>query len=94
MTFADSIRWLATAGALGIVSTYAVQVIKALFPQVKDKMTVIVSIVAAAVLSIAANLALPYLGTVPPQVEQFWPIVVWAVQQAWYQLIVKQHNPE
>ncbi len=94
MTFADSIRWLASAGVLGVVSSYIVVAIKAFFPEVQDKVSVIVSIATAAVLAILANLALPHLAQIPPQIEQFWPIVVWAVQQAWYQFVVKQHNTE
>lgn len=87
MTFVEFVRWLATAGALGVVSSVVVQALKALVPGLADIKAKIISILVATFVSIVATLAVPYLGQVPADVERFWPLIVWAVSQLWYEVI-------
>ena len=89
----DFLKWLATAAALPVVSSYVVDLIKYLAPEVEDRLAVLVSIAVAALASVLGIVAQPYLADIPSEVETFWPIIVWAIQQAWYQLFNKDHEP-
>jgi len=83
-------EWLAGAAALGVVASYVTQLLKALVPSIKDKSAVIASVCIAALVNVAANLVKPYLGGLPPEVAQMWPVIVWAVSQLWYALIIQK----
>jgi len=83
----EFIAYLATAGALGVVSSVILQLIKRLFPALAEVYAFAASMIAAVVISVAANLLLPMLPSFPPELEQFWPIVVWAAQQIWFYLM-------
>jgi len=87
MTFVELVKWLATSAALGVVSTFVMQALKALFPAIRDQSAKIISVVVAALVSVGATLALPFLPQVPAWVEQFWPTLVWLASQLWYELI-------
>ena len=87
MSFVDFVKWLATSAALGITSTAIMQVIKAIWPRVKDKAAAIASVIVAALIAAGAIAALPYLGEVPAWVETYWPIAIWLWSQLWYQTI-------
>jgi hypothetical protein len=81
MNFAEFVKWLGGTAALGAVSAFALQAIKALFPSVKDNMAKIASVVFAALASIVAQLALPVIPQLPAEIEQFWPVIVWLWSQ-------------
>jgi hypothetical protein len=89
MSFVDFIRALAAPAALGVISTYAMQVVKYLWPGVQERLAVVVSVFMAAAVSALATLLLPKMAGLPAQIEQFWPILAWAASQFWYQVIVK-----
>ncbi len=86
MTFAEWVLWLASSAALGVVASYLLTLIKMVFPAVKDTVAKIASGLLAAVICGLAVQILPYLGQVPAWVETYWPILVWAVSQIWYEL--------
>jgi len=86
MTFAEWVLWLTTSAALGVVSSWILTAIKLAFPAVKDTVAKIASGLLAAVVCGLAIQVVPYLGQVPAWVEQFWPIIVWAASQIWYEL--------
>jgi hypothetical protein len=90
MTFNEFLAWLAAPAALGIVSSFIVTAIKALTPTVADRIAVLVSIIVAAVLSVGAGFALPYVGRIPPEIAAYWPIVVWSASQLWWELTKKR----
>ena len=92
MTFAEFIRWLAAPAALGIVSTFLVDLIKFIKPEIVDKVAVLVSVIVAGVASFLAQKLIPSLSELPPIVESLWPIIVWAVQQFFYQMFNKDHS--
>lgn len=83
-------EWLAGAAALGVVASYVTQLLKALIPSIKDKSAVVASVLVAALVNVAANLVRPYLSDLPPGAAQMWPVVVWAVSQLWYALIMQK----
>ena len=87
----DFLKWLATAAALPVVSSYLVDLIKYLRPEVEDQLAVLVSIAVAVLAGLLGIVAQPYLADIPAEVEQYWPLIVWAIQQAWYQLFNKDH---
>ena len=89
MTLAEFLMWLASAAAPGVVSSVIVDFIKAVWPSVEDKKAAAISIVVALVASAVALALQPYIGDIPPELEQVWPFIVWAVQQIWYQFIGK-----
>ena len=86
MSFAEWLVWLGSAGALGVISSVVLTVIKLIFPALRDVYAKIASGVIAAIVSALALLLVPFLPQMPLWVEQFWPIVVWAVSQIWYEL--------
>ncbi len=86
MTFLAFVTWLATPAALAVVSSLVVQVLKKVYPSIQQQLAVAVSVAVAAVLSVVAMYALPWVKTLPPDVERLWPVVVWALQQLYYQL--------
>jgi hypothetical protein len=90
MSFSEFLAWLAAPAALGIVSSFIVAAIKAFWPTVADRVAVLVSIVVATVLSVGAKFALPYIGSIPPEIVAWWPVVVWAAGQLWYELTKKR----
>lgn len=79
--FLEFVKWLAGTAALGAVSAFALQAIKALWPAVKDDMAKIASVVFAALASVAAQLLLPVVPQLPAEIEQFWPVIVWLWSQ-------------
>jgi len=87
MTFVEFVQWLATSGALGAVSYFLLQCIKALFPSVKDKVASIASVLMAAIVGIVATFAVPYLNNLPPWIDQVWPIIVWLWSQLFYEIM-------
>ena len=89
MTLAEFLQWLATAAAPAVVSSLIVDFIKAVWPDVEEKKAAAVSIVVAMLASALALVAQPYIGDIPPELEQVWPLIVWAIQQLWYQFIGK-----
>jgi hypothetical protein len=84
MTFVGFVTWLATPAALAVVSSLVVQVLKRVWPSVQQQLAVAISIAVAAVASVVAMYALPWVAQLPPDVERLWPVVVWALQQLWY----------
>ncbi len=87
MTFSAFIVFLASAGALGGIASVALQIVKAVFPAVQDKSAKIASVIVATLVAIGATLALPFLGQMPPAVEQFFPLVCWLASQIWFEII-------
>lgn len=83
----ELVLFLASTGAIGVVSTYVTQGIKKLFPMVADEIAVRVSVIVAAVVSLCAFLALPYMRQLPPIVEQVFPVLAWLVSYIWFQVI-------
>jgi hypothetical protein len=90
MSFNEFLAWLAAPAVLGVLSSFIVTAIKAFWPSVADRVAVLVSIIVAAVLSVGAGLALPYVGRIPPEIAAYWPIVTWAASQLWYELTKKR----
>ncbi len=86
MSVSEFLAWLAAPAALGIVSSWAVTAIKLFWPRIADRWAVVASIVVAAVLSVGATVFLPYVSKLPPGLVAYWPIVVWAASQLWWQL--------
>jgi len=89
MELAEFLAYLAAAGALGAVSSIVLQLIRRLWPALDEVYAFLASMIAAIAISVAANLLLPVLPSFPPEVKQFWPIVVWAAQQIWFYLMNK-----
>jgi len=85
MSFAEFVLWLGSSAALSVVSSLLLTIIRKVFPQIVEKWAIVASVLLAALASIAAMLLKPYLGVLPPFVEQLWPFVVWIVQQLWYE---------
>jgi hypothetical protein len=90
MSFSEFLAWLAAPAALGIVSSFIVNAIKAFKPTVEDRIAVAVSIIVAALLSVGAKLVLPYANNLPPELVAYWPVLVWAAGQLWYELTKKR----
>lgn len=86
MSFGEFVLWLGSSAALSVVSSLLLTVIRKFFPQIVEKWAIVASVLLAALASVAAMLLQPYLGALPAWVEQFWPFVVWIVQQLWYEL--------
>lgn len=93
MSFAEFVVWLASSAALGAVSSLAFQLLKRAFPTLQDMYAKIGSVIFAAVLSVAAQYAVPLLPELPAWVEQLWPIVVWIWSQIAYETKVKRALP-
>lgn len=89
MTFVAFVSWLASAAALGAISSFLFQALKALFPALKDDYAKIGSVVFAALLNVAAQQVLPILPTLPAWIEQLWPVMTWLWSQVVYELLVK-----
>lgn len=90
MNLSEFVLWLASAGALGAISSFLFQALKVLIPGLEDRWAKIGSVVFAAVLSVIAQQVVPLLPQVPEWVTQLWPMVVWLWQQLTYELIVKR----
>ena len=88
-TFSEFVIWLASAAALGVVSSVLVQLIKAVFLAVQDTKAKIVSVLAACALSILAQLAVPFLPEVPAWVDQLFPTIAWLWSQIVWEIILK-----
>jgi len=85
--------WLASFPALGVVASYALQGLKALFPRIKDKAAVIASVLLTAVAAIAANLLLARGIVIPAWLEQLWPTLTWLISQIWFAFVLKKPTP-
>jgi len=90
MSFIELVRWLASTAAAGVVASYAVQVIKLIWPKVADEIAVRVSVIVAAVVTLVAWLVLPYMQALPPVVGQVWPILSWLASYIWFELVLKK----
>lgn len=86
MSFGEFVLWLGSSAALSVVSSLLLTVIRKALPQIEEKRAVVASVLLAALASLAAMALKPYLGYLPPWVEQIWPFVVWIVQQLWYEV--------
>ncbi len=89
--FADWVKMLAALGSLGAIAAAITNIVKVLFGVEGWQIKVLSALLAAAI-NVVATLAIPYLGRLPPIVEQFWPVLVWIAGQIWYegQWIVSQ----
>ena len=93
-TFVEWVKWVASAGALGVISSFLVEFVKFVKPQIEDRVAVAVSILVAALCSGLALYTIPFLDGIPYQVELYWPIIVWAAQQLWFTLVKKRPELE
>ena len=87
MSFSDFVKYLATPAALGVVSSIAVALLRRVWPQIEEGKAVILSWAVAALAYLLGGQVLPLLPQLPPQVELYWPAVVWFCQQVWYWLM-------
>ncbi len=87
---AEVLLWLASFPALAIIASYFVQAIKAVFPGVKDKAALVLSVVCAGAVCIGANYLLSLNVPIPAWVEQLWPTVAWVLSQLWYTFVLKK----
>ena len=86
MSFADFVKYLGSAAALAAVSSILLQLLRKVRPAVDENIAFVLSILFAAVIAIGAKMAIPYLGELPPEIENFWPVIVWAIQQVWWRI--------
>lgn len=86
MSFADLVKYLGSAAALAAVSSILLQLLRKAWPKVDENIAFVLSILFAAGISIGAKATIPYLSKLPPEVEDAWPVVVWALQQVWWRL--------
>ena len=86
-SFQDFVLYLASPAALGVISSLVLQVIRKQWPQIDGQIAFVWSIGMALVFGVGATLLLPNLEQLPPEVEQYWPFVVWFMQQVWYWLM-------
>ena len=84
-TFGEFVKYLAGAAALGVVASSFVSLLKVAL-NIEGTKAKIISVIAAAVVNVVANLFMPYLDRLPPQIAQFWPVAVWIASQIWYEL--------
>lgn len=93
MTLIGFLRGVAAPAALGVVSVYVMQFVKFLWPKLEDRLAVAVSIVVALFVGITANELIPIVPQLPAWVNGYWPYVMWAAQQLWFQVVVKKRIP-
>lgn len=84
MTFADWVKMLAAVGSLGAIAAAITAIVKRAFG-FEGVQIRLLSALLAAIINVLATLAVPYLGQLPPVIEQFWPVLVWIAGQIWYE---------
>ncbi len=90
MTLVELIKWLAAAGpALGVVSSLVVQILKKFWPQIEGDLAQYISITVAVLIAALAQAAEPYIGEIPPVVNQYWWVVVVLWQHVIYHWLTK-----
>jgi hypothetical protein len=78
------VLWAASAGAFGVVTTFVMQQLKRWFPDLAELRAKVAAIVVAALFSIAATVAVPYLGRLPSWANQAWTILILIISQLKY----------
>ena len=87
MTFEEFIRWMATPAALGIVSSFVLQVLRKHWPVLDEGWAWLASTGFALVGSVVAMRLIAILPTLPPEVAAYWPLVVWFWEQLTFWLL-------
>ena len=90
MTFSDFVRYIGTPAALGVVSSIVVAILRKVWPTIQEGVAVIASLLTAVLAYIIASYLVPLLPQLPPELELYWPAVVYLAQQIWYWLMKDQ----
>ena len=81
-TLVEWLQFLATSAAWGIVSTYAVQVIKKLWPECVDSLALVISVVAAVVIGTIAQALIPFVSGLDVVLQT---AILWIASKLWYE---------
>ena len=87
MSFADFVRYIGTPAALGVVSSIVLALMRRVWPNIDEGKAVVGSLLVAVVVYMIAAWLVPILPQLPPQLELYWPAIVYLAQQIWYWLM-------
>lgn len=91
-SFAEFVKWLASGAALGALSAFGFQALKAIFPSLRDDVAKIGSVIFAALLNGLARTLIPVLPQLPPAIDQYWPVITWLWSQVVWEIWLKDRN--
>lgn len=87
MSFEEFLRYVATPAAMGAVSSIVLAIVRRLWPEIQEGLAVVASLLVAVIAYGVAAYLLPLLPQLPPELELYWPAVVYLAQQIWYWLM-------
>lgn len=87
MTFEEFIRYIATPGSLGAISSVVLAIVRRVWPEIDEDLAFVASVALAALAYVLASFVLPMLPELPAELELYWPAVVFLMQQIWYWLM-------
>ena len=89
----EFLRYIVTPAGLGAAATLFMQLIQKQLPNIAGDVAFLVSVLVAAVVGLGGYYIIPFLQTLPPDVELvIWPVLTWAFNYIWHRFFTE--HPE